>query len=237
MDVKKLQEKKIFLIDKPKGLTSYKVLEKIKLEVFNTYKRKIKIGHSGTLDPLATGLLIIGINEGTKSLKFFFDLDKIYITTFNISGRTASYDAETPIEENFNYNHITLENIFEAINKFKGYISQVPPLYSAKKIMGVRAYSLARKNIQINLKPIQVFIKEIEILNIQLPKITIKVHCSKGTYIRSLAYDIGKELTGGAFIEELQRIAIGNYNIIDAYKLDDFLKYLKTSDFYNKIFK
>lgn len=223
--------KTIFLIDKPIEWTSFDVVKKIRNTLSKISQKKIKVGHAGTLDPLATGLLIIGIGKGTKLLSEFLKMDKTYIVTFDISATTPSFDKETEIIETFEYSTINEQKVKDVIKSFIGEQFQTPPLYSAKIINGVRAYKYAKKGEKIELKKVKIFIKDIIIEQINLPYIRIKVECSKGTYIRSLVNDIGKKLTGGAYVVDLRRIAIGNYTVEQSYDFKHFINLISDINF------
>tara|TARA_A100001015_G_scaffold313043_1_gene419401 strand:+ start:1417 stop:2103 length:687 start_codon:yes stop_codon:yes gene_type:complete len=205
------------LVNKPEGITSYDVIRKIK-----TYcPKNTKIGHSGTLDPFAKGLLIIAIGRKyTKQLTTLLNIDKTYEAEITCGIETDSYD----IDGNITYTHpspiqLKLEELPPIINKFKGTIKQTPPIFSAKKINGKPAYKHARSGETIKLNEIEITIYEIIVSNVTKTTITISVHCSKGTYIRSLAYDIGKALGTGAYLTKLNRTSIGNIHINSAIEL------------------
>jgi tRNA pseudouridine55 synthase len=208
-------EGRMLLIDKPLEWTSFDVVNKLR------YKLKIKkIGHAGTLDPLATGLLIICAGKMTKKIEEFMGLEKEYTGTFVLGSTTPSYDLETAITKVSDVDHLSESTIKEATQKFTGIIDQVPPAHSAIRIGGKRAYELARKGEEAVLKPRQVEIKEFEITRINLPTIAFKVVCSKGTYIRSLARDLGEALGVGAYMSSLQRTRIGPYKLQDALQIE-----------------
>jgi tRNA pseudouridine55 synthase len=203
------------LVDKPEGMTSHDVVD---------YLRKItkikKIGHAGTLDPIATGLLILGIGrEATKKLNEFQKLDKEYIAKIKLGVKSDTFDKEGKIEKVQFEKIPKREEIEEVLKSFCGEILQTPPPYSAKKIKGKKAYELARKGLKVELSPVKVKIYQIEILNYSFPYLEIKVSCSSGTYIRSLANDIGEKLKVGGLIEELRRTKIGNFKVENAQKL------------------
>ncbi len=201
--------KQILLINKPKHYTSNNVLQ-----VLKRITNRKKIGHAGTLDPLAQGLLIICIGrENTKHIQDFVDLSKTYQATINLTATSATDDAEGPFTP-INIAHIpTVEDIHEVLRTFIGTQPQTPPIFSAIKIDGVRCYKRARKNQQVKINPRTITIHEISLLNYCWPEITIKVHCSKGTYIRSLARDIGATLQTGGYISDLIRTKIGDFDI------------------------
>lgn len=195
------------------------------------YALKVKkIGHAGTLDPLATGLLLIGTGKATKQLQELQGLDKSYDGIIEIGKTTPSYDLETTFDSSTSWDHITKEDIPATLEKFKGLIEQYPPAHSAVKINGERAYKKARRNEEVALKVRQVQIHKFELVKIDLPEIHFEVRCSKGTYIRSLAHDFGQALGVGAYLKSLRRTSIGDYHIDQAWNLDSFLKTLKKDE-------
>jgi len=222
------QEGIILLIDKPYGWTSFNVVSKIKsLLRRRTGVKNIKVGHAGTLDPLATGLLVICIGKATKQVESFLKDDKEYIATFHLGQTTPSFDMETQMNQEYPTEHISLELVCHVVKDFLGEQDQIPPLYSAKSIQGKRAYKFARKGVDMELDPVRVNIIELEIINFELPKLTLRIKCSKGTYIRSLARDMGKALNSGAYLENLKRIGSGNFKLTDAISLEDLEKNFK----------
>ncbi len=182
-----------------------------------------KVGHAGTLDPLATGLLILCTGKKTKEISKIQELEKEYVTTMVIGATTPSVDLETAIENHKPSNHITREDILELAPDFTGTISQIPPAFSAIKVGGKRAYEKARAGQAVELKARQVQIKELEFLQIDIPTVTFRVVCSKGTYIRSLVRDFGEKMAVGAYISALRRTRIGNYRVEDAAGITDFM--------------
>jgi len=205
----------MLLINKPLEWTSFDVVNKLR------YRLKIKkIGHAGTLDPLATGLLIICTGKMTKQIDGFQAQEKEYIGRFVIGQTTASYDLETAPGEPLDIQHITMDQMRTAARQFIGLIQQTPPLHSAIKIDGKRAYELARKGMEQELKPREVEIKEFEITQVEKPWVSFRVVCSKGTYIRSLARDFGNALGVGAYLAELCRTRIGDFKLENALTID-----------------
>lgn len=208
-------EGKVLLVNKPYRWTSFDVVNKLR------YKLKMKkIGHAGTLDPLATGLLIICTGKMTKRIEEFMGLEKEYTGTFVLGQTTPSYDLETPVSEAKDISHIKDETIYNVAKKFTGIISQIPPAHSAIKIDGKRAYELARKGKEVELKPREVEVKEFEITGIQFPEVKFRIVCSKGTYIRSVARDVGNELGTGAYLSALCRTRIGPFLLKDASEVE-----------------
>lgn len=221
----------VLLIDKPLGWSSFQAVNKIKHGIKNHpsfihegTKVKPKIGHAGTLDPLATGLLIICTGKKTKAINTFMDLTKEYTGTFFIGATTPCYDLEKEIDFTYPTEHITNDLILEKAKAFIGTQEQVPPIFSAIQINGKRAYTLARAGEEVELKPRQIEILEFEITNIQLPCVDFRIVCSKGTYIRSIARDFGLALNSGAHLTSLRRTKIGEYNVKNAVSPDEFVK-------------
>ena len=212
----------LLLIDKPMDWTSFDVVNHIRRMLTRRLGRKLKVGHAGTLDPKATGLLLICTGGMTKKIEGFVGMDKEYTGTFVLGATTASHDSETPILQRSEISNLQSEIIHAATARFTGTIMQVPPLFSAKTIEGKRAYELARKNEYLELPPVPVRINTFDITRIGLPEVDFLVSCSKGTYIRSLARDFGEELGVGAYLSALRRTKIGEYDIADALSLDQF---------------
>lgn len=206
----------ILLLDKPLTWTSFDVVKKVR----NTLRVK-KIGHAGTLDPLASGLLILCTGKFTKRIDEIQAQEKEYTGTITLGQTTPSYDLETPVSESKDISHLTSEDIQAAGNSFVGTIEQIPPIYSAVMIDGKRAYDLARKGKEAEMKPRTITIKAFEITNIEGAVISFKVICSKGTYIRSLAHDLGQKLGVGAHLSALVRTRIGEYKLEDALTIED----------------
>ena len=216
------------LFDKPLEWTSFDVVNKVRGLIQRKLDEKMKVGHAGTLDPLATGLIILCTGKMTKKIQDFQDLDKEYITTLKLGATTPSFDLETEENEQFETSHITEEKLVEVINSFKGLQEQIPSSFSAKRVKGKRAYIDARKGKEVILEPCLIQIHEIEILEKDLSNnsITIRVLCTKGTYIRALARDIGLRLESGAYLTKLRRTKIGEYKVEDSLKIEDFEKTL-----------
>ena len=208
----------MILIDKPIGWTSFDVVNKIRRHI------GVKVGHAGTLDPLATGLLILCTGKKTRELGTLSRLDKSYTGTLTFGGTTPSYDAETGIDRRFDISHLDQELINAAILSFIGEIEQVPPAYSAVKIKGEPAYKKARRGQPVVIPPRKVIIHAFRATRIALPDADFEVSCSKGTYIRSLVHDLGMKLGAGAYLKSLRRTRIGDHRIEDAWILEDFLK-------------
>jgi tRNA pseudouridine55 synthase len=218
-------EGEMLLINKPLTWTSFDVVGKIR----NTLKPlKLKVGHAGTLDPLATGLLIICTGKLTKKIDEFQAQEKEYTGTFTLGATTPSYDLETEVDEKFPIDHITEEAIQASTVQFCGQIAQFPPPHSAIKMGGERIYLKARRGETVELKARQVEIKAFEITRIALPEVGFRVVCSKGTYIRSLAHDFGKALGSGAYLSALCRTKSGNYRVENAFEVVDLVNHIRT---------
>ena len=218
----------VLLIDKPLEWTSFQVVNKLRWHIKQRFKlKKIKVGHAGTLDPLATGLLIICTGKQTKEIHTYQGQIKEYTGTFSIGATTPSYDLETEVNETFSTNHITEALLKETTKQFLGEIQQKPPIFSAIKKDGKRLYELARKGETTEIKARAVTVSEFEITNINLPKVDFRVVCSKGTYIRSLAYDFGKALHSGAHLSALRRTKIGDFSVEKSASIESFIERLK----------
>lgn len=218
----------VLLIDKPLNWTSFQVVNKLRWEIRQRFNiKKIKVGHAGTLDPLATGLLIICTGKQTKEIHIYQGQIKEYTGTITLGATTPSYDLETEIDQTFTTEHITEDLLKETTKQFIGDIQQKPPIFSAIKKDGKRLYELARKGETTEINARTVTIAEFEITNIDLPKVDFKVVCSKGTYIRSLAFDFGNALNSGAHLSALRRTKIGDFSVDKANSVDDFIKNLE----------
>ena len=219
------QTGEIILIDKELKWTSFDVVSKLRNSIKKKLDiKKIKVGHAGTLDPLATGLLIICTGKMTKNIENFSKLNKTYTGKITLGSTTPSYDLETKPNVNYPIEHIDENMIINTAKKFEGKIFQKPPIFSAVKKDGVRLYKLARKGMNVNIKKREIIINNFTINSINLPEIEFTVTCSKGTYIRSLANDFGKELNSGAHLSELRRTSIGDYLIEHSFKIMDFIR-------------
>lgn len=217
------------LVDKPKDWTSFDVVNKIRYALRKRLEvKKIKVGHAGTLDPMATGLLIICTGKATKTLHDLQGLSKEYTGTIQLGGTTPSFDAETDVDETFPTDHITPELLETARRQFLGDIEQVPPIFSAIKVDGQPLYKKARRGEQVEIKARNVHIFEFTFTRIELPEVDFYVRCSKGTYIRSLAHDLGKAVQSGGHLTALRRTSIGDHSITDAWNLEELIEQLRT---------
>lgn len=217
----------VLLIDKPLTWTSFQAVNKLRWEIRQAYNiKKIKVGHAGTLDPLATGLLVICTGKMTKQINVFQGQIKEYTGTFVLGSTTPSFDLETEIDNTFPTDHITDELIHETTKQFIGEIDQYPPVFSAIKKDGKRLYEFARAGEDVEIKPRKVTIQAFEITKIDGLNLDFRVVCSKGTYIRSLANDFGKALNSGAHLSVLRRTKIGDFDVKNALSIEDFIKKL-----------
>jgi len=215
----------ILLFDKPLHWTSFNLVSKVKSILrYRLGYKKIKVGHAGTLDPLATGLLIVCCGKATKRVNELQLQKKEYVATFKLGATTPSFDLEKEIDKTFPTDHITREMVDNVVKGFIGEQMQIPPLFSAKFVDGGRAYMLARKGVDMELEPSPIEITYLEVLDFSLPLLTVKIGCSKGTYIRALARDLGKALDSGAHLVALRRNASGNFRVEDAMDIDFFEK-------------
>ena len=225
------KEGEVLYFDKPLRWTSFAVVNKIRYHISRKLGvKKIKVGHAGTLDPLATGVMIICTGKATKRIEEFQYHTKEYIATLQLGATTPSYDLEKEIDATYPTEHITREMVEEVLQQFKGTIEQIPPAFSACKVDGKRAYDLARKGDEVELKPKTLVIDEIELLECNLPEIKIRVVCSKGTYIRALARDIGEALQSGAHLTGLIRTRVGEVRLEDCMQVEDFPEWLEQQE-------
>ena len=221
------EEGYIAVLDKPLRWTSTDVVRKVKFTLRKLGYRKIKVGHAGTLDPLATGILVVCIGRATKLVDALQAEEKEYIADVMLGATTPSYDLEHEIDRTYPYEHITREAVEEALASLTGERLQTPPVYSAKKIDGTRAYELARAGEEVAVRQALINIYEMEIVEYDLPRVRIRVRCSKGTYIRSLAHEIGQALRSGAHLTSLRRTRSGGFTLEKSYELDEFLENLQ----------
>ncbi|PKP22486.1 MAG: tRNA pseudouridine(55) synthase TruB, partial [Bacteroidetes bacterium HGW-Bacteroidetes-21] len=203
-----MEESGLLLVDKPYGWTSFDVVNKVRFMIKSVSGKKMKTGHTGTLDPLATGLLVLCYGKATKKIEEYTGLDKEYVTTMVFGATTASFDKEQPVEGHFETEHITQELILKTIPEFIGNIMQIPPIHSAKWVNGRRAYEYARAGKEAIMEARETVVHSFELLDFSPPKATFRIHCGKGFYIRSLARDFSAAINSGAYIDELIRTRI-----------------------------
>jgi tRNA pseudouridine55 synthase len=219
----------VLLFDKDREWTSFDLVQQVRNSLCREMGiKKMKVGHAGTLDPLATGLMILCTGKATKRIESFQEKEKEYRATLKLGATTPSFDMETSEDSSLNYGHITPETVEKNLQKFRGETDQVPPLFSAIKVKGKRAFDYARNGEKVKLQPRKIVVDEIVVESFELPFVTLRIVCSKGTYIRALARDIGKELGCGAYLTALRRTRIGEFNVENAITADFFLKNLNS---------
>ncbi len=219
------QKGEILVFDKPIDWTSFDLVHKVRYIICKKLNiKKLKVGHAGTLDPKATGILVLCTGKATSKIESLQADEKEYVATLKFGATTPSYDLESEEDRQFETSHITKDLLIDVLKKFIGTIEQVPPDFSAIKLGGKRAYEYARKGIAIEIKSKTLEVKEIEVLSFSLPEVKLRIVCGKGTYIRSLARDIGEELRSGAYLTGLRRTRVGDYDLNQAINLADFLK-------------
>lgn len=222
------QAGEIIPIEKPYTWTSFQIVSKVRYHLSRKYGiKRFKVGHAGTLDPLATGVLLLCTGKATKRIEELQSHTKEYVAEITLGATTPSFDMEHPVDATYPYEHITKEMVEKVLEQFTGEIEQRPPLFSACKVEGKRAYDLARKGSDMQLEPKKIRIDSIELLEYDLPRIKIRVTCGKGTYIRSLARDIGQALQSGGYLSDLIRTRIGEFELKDCITPDAFQEWLE----------
>jgi len=229
-------EGEVLYVAKPINWTSFNLVNKLRWKLQRTLNvKKLKVGHAGTLDPLATGVMILCTGKSTKLIESFQYQTKEYIASLELGATTPSFDLELPVDGTYPTEHITREIVDEIIKRFLGEIHQVPPAYSAVKVDGKRAYDYAREGKEIELKSKLLVIDDIEVLDFTMPILKIRVVCSKGTYIRALARDIGLALGSGAYLVALERTRIGNVRLEDCWQIDDLVLHVEEDILKNQL--
>ncbi|MFV0484520.1 MAG: tRNA pseudouridine(55) synthase TruB [Bacteroidales bacterium] len=230
LHIEEYQSGQVFIFDKPLDWTSFDLVGKIRYRICKKFGiKKLKVGHAGTLDPKATGLMIICTGKFTKRIEEMQGLEKEYIAEIKLGATTPSFDVETEEDNEYKTEHITRELLESALEKFIGDIEQVPPIYSAVMVNGKRAYEHARKGEHVEIKPKSINISCLEILDFNMNKLVLRIVCSKGTYIRSLARDLGEALGSGAYLTGLVRSRVGTYVLSNSYSVEEFLEQLDAS--------
>lgn len=218
----------VLLFNKPLYWTSFDLVNKVRNIIkFSFGLKNIKVGHAGTLDPLAEGLVIICTGRATKRIEEFRDLDKEYVATIRLGASTPSHDLETEINATFPVEQITRDVVILTLNSFLGEQMQTPPVHSAKFINGKRAYEYARKGLTAEMTPAKVFFRELNLLSFDIPYVRVRILCSKGTYVRSFARDLGLALGSGAYLAALNRTSIGPYKLEEAYSIENFENFVR----------
>jgi len=219
------QKGEILVFDKPLDWTSFDLVHKVRYIICKHLKiKKLKVGHAGTLDPKATGILVLCTGKATSKIESLQLDEKEYVATLKFGATTPSYDLESAEDRHFDTSFLTKELLVEVLKQFIGTISQIPPEYSAIKIDGKRAYEYARRGIAVEIKPKFLEVKQIEVLSFSIPEVKLRIVCGKGTYIRALARDIGEALNNGAYLTGLRRTRVGDYDLNQAINLTEFLK-------------
>ena len=219
------QKGEILVFDKPLDWTSFDLVHKVRYIICKHLKiKKLKVGHAGTLDPKATGILVLCTDKATSKIDSLQADEKEYVATLKFGATTPSYDLESAEDRQFDTSNLTKDHLVEVLKQFIGTISQIPPGYSAVKIDGKRAYEYARKGIEVEIKPKILEVKEIEVLSFSIPEVKLRIVCGKGTYIRALARDIGEALNNGAYLTGLRRTRVGDYDLNQAINLAEFLQ-------------
>lgn len=228
------QAGEVILVNKPLHWTSFDVVNKLRYEMKQKLGiKKIKVGHAGTLDPLADGLLILCTGKKTKEIESFMGLEKKYSGTITLGSTTPSYDLETEIDNTFPLDALTEKKVINQVEKMVGSYAQQPPIFSAKKVKGKKAYDLARAGKEVKLEPKEITIHSFDLPKVELPLVHFEITCSKGTYIRSIAYDLGKRLNNGGHLSSLRREKIGLYDLKDAHSVNEWIEIIQASDMNN----
>ncbi|MDR2131369.1 MAG: tRNA pseudouridine(55) synthase TruB [Odoribacteraceae bacterium] len=219
------REGAVLAVDKPLGWTSFDVVNKIRISLRGKYG-KIKVGHAGTLDPLATGVVVICIGKETKEIERYMGQEKEYLARVTFGHTTPSYDLESAFDGEYDYSHINRELLEAVAGRFVGEIEQYPPIFSAVRINGTRAYEMARAGNEVKMTSRRVQIHAVEITEVQVPEVTFRVTCGKGTYIRSLAHDIGRACGSGAYLSALRRTSVGTFRVEHAFCMEELVRLL-----------
>ena len=214
------------MVDKPLRWTSFDVVNKVRICLRKGYG-KIKVGHAGTLDPLASGVVIVCVGKETKKIEEYMGQEKEYVAEITFGHTTPSYDLETSFDKEFPYEQVDRACLERAVQQFIGEIEQFPPSYSAVRVDGVRAYEMARRGDEVEMKSRKVMVREIEILKAEFPIVELRIVCSKGTYIRSLAHDLGKVCGSGSHLSALRRTRVGDFRVEDGFKMDEIIGVLQ----------
>uniref|UniRef100_UPI00266506DD tRNA pseudouridine(55) synthase TruB n=2 Tax=Odoribacteraceae TaxID=1853231 RepID=UPI00266506DD len=214
------------VVDKPLHWTSFDVVNKVRICLRKGYG-KIKVGHAGTLDPLASGVVIVCVGKETKKIEEYMGQEKEYVAEITFGHTTPSYDLETSFDKEFPYEQVDRACLERAVQQFIGEIEQFPPSYSAVRVDGVRAYEMARRGDEVEMKSRKVMVREIEILKAEFPIVELRIVCSKGTYIRSLAHDLGKVCGSGSHLSALRRTRVGDFRVEDGFKMDEIIGVLQ----------
>lgn len=222
----------VLVVDKPLHWTSFDAVNKVR-NLLRKQLGKIKVGHAGTLDPLATGVVVVCVGKETKEIEQYMAREKEYVADVTFGHTTPSYDLETDFDGEYDYSHVDRESLEEVLKRFTGEIEQLPPIFSAVRINGVRAYEKARKGHEVEMAPRRVEIRELEILEISWPTVRLRIVCGKGTYIRSLAHDIGKACQSGAYLSALRRTRVGEFRVEAGFQMEELTEMFMTEKINN----
>ncbi|MDR2414612.1 MAG: tRNA pseudouridine(55) synthase TruB [Odoribacteraceae bacterium] len=221
------REGAVFAVDKPLGWTSFDVVNKTRISLRAAYG-KIKVGHAGTLDPLATGVVVICTGKETREIERYMGQEKEYLARVTFGHTTPSYDLESAFDGEYDYSRVDRELLESVARRFTGEIEQYPPAFSAVRINGVRAYEMARAGDKVEMKSRRVEIKELEIAGVDMPDVVLRVTCGKGTYIRSLAHDLGRECGSGSYLSSLRRTRVGEFRVEEAFLVEELVQQLES---------
>ncbi|MDR1273180.1 MAG: tRNA pseudouridine(55) synthase TruB [Odoribacteraceae bacterium] len=220
------REGAVLVVDKPERWTSFDVVNKIRSSLRGRCG-KLKVGHAGTLDPLATGVMVLCTGKATKEIERYMGQEKEYVARVTFGHTTPSYDQESAFDGSYDYSRVDRALLEEVLGRFAGEIDQRPPAFSAVRLDGARAYEMARRGEEVEMKSRRVWIKEIEVVEMEMPGITLRVTCGKGTYIRSLAHDIGRACGSGSYLSALRRTRVGDFRVEEAFRLDELIRLLE----------
>ncbi|MDR0545264.1 MAG: tRNA pseudouridine(55) synthase TruB [Odoribacteraceae bacterium] len=222
------REGAVFAVDKPGGWTSFDVVNKVRISL-RPACGKIKVGHAGTLDPLATGVMVICTGKETREIERYMGQEKEYVARVTFGHTTPSYDLESAFDGEYDYSRVDRALLERVARRFVGEIEQFPPAFSAVRVNGVRAYEMARAGDQVEMKSRRVEVKELEIVEEQMPEVVLRVRCGKGTYIRSLAHDIGRECDSGSHLSALRRTRVGEFRVEEAFRVEEIVRLLESN--------
>ncbi|MDR0766469.1 MAG: tRNA pseudouridine(55) synthase TruB [Odoribacteraceae bacterium] len=220
------REGAVFAVDKPSGWTSFDVVNKVRISLRGAYG-KIKVGHAGTLDPLATGVVVVCTGKETREIERYMGQEKEYVARVTFGHTTPSYDLESAFDGEYDYSRVDGELLESVTRRFVGEIEQFPPAFSAVRVNGVRAYEMARAGDKVEMKSRRVEVRELEIVEMKMPEVVLRVTCGKGTYIRSLANDIGRECGSGSYLSALRRTRVGEFRVEQAFRVEDLVRLLE----------
>lgn len=226
------REGAVLVVDKPERWTSFDVVNKIRASLQKKCG-KLKVGHAGTLDPLATGVMVVCTGKATKEIERYMGQEKEYVARATFGHTTPSYDSESAFDGSYDYSRVDRALLDEVLGRFAGEIDQQPPAFSAVQLGGVRAYEMARRGEEVEIKSRRVWIKELEVMEMNMPVVTLRVACGKGTYIRSLVHDIGRACGSGSYLSALRRVRVGDFRVEEAFGLQELVSLLEEKEWHN----